>query len=390
MTASPVALHVGMAWFADQPGGLDRYFEALLAAQRTAGAPAVGLACGQERSRPDEHAAPLGPLPVKLRALREQGTRLAPACDLVDAHFALHAAPVLSSAAARRRPLVVHFQGPWHHEAALEGAGASGVRARRSVERWVYRQAAACVVLCSSFGEILVQDLGVDPSRVHVVRPGVDVDRFQPGDRAAARRRLGLDPDRPTVVAVRRLVRRTGIDLLLQALALVSRVEPDVQLVVAGDGAERADLEAQAAQLGIGRHVTFLGRVADEALPDVYRAGDLSVVPTRALEGFGLVTLESFACGTPVVVTDVDGLADAPRQLDASCVVPPDDLVALGARLRGALDGSQPLPSAAACRAFAEEHRWSGVARRHLDLYAEVLDRPVVAPVHEPAPAGVR
>ncbi|OWY62564.1 hypothetical protein B7486_57730, partial [cyanobacterium TDX16] len=193
------------------------------------------------------------------------------------------------------------------------------------------------------------------------------------GDRRCARERLGLDVDRPTIVTVRRLVRRTGVDLLLDALVPIVREVPDVQLVVAGDGRRRPALEAQAEQLGLATHVTFLGRVPDDVLPTLYRAADLSVVPSRSLEGFGLVTLESLACGTPVVVTDVDGLADAPRELDPSCVVRRDDVGALADRLVGALLGRAPLADPTRCRRLAEGHSWAHVARSHLELYDRTL-----------------
>ena len=78
--------------------------------------------------------------------------------------------------------------------------------------------------------------------------------------------------------------------------------------------------------------VRMLGRISDEELIDVYRAADVAVVPTLAVEGFGLVVLEAAACGTPSVVTDVDGLRDAAAPLDASLIVPPADAAALGSR----------------------------------------------------------
>src|SRR5674476_35009 len=103
--------------------------------------------------------------------------------------------------------------------------------------------------------------------------------------------------------------------------------------------------------------------IRDRDLVRLYCAADCSVAPTRALEGFGLITLESLACGTPAVVTDVGGLPDGVRGLDPSLVVPAEDPSALARRLLGAAQGQ--LPSRASCRAHAERFGWDEVAREH-------------------------
>jgi phosphatidylinositol alpha-1,6-mannosyltransferase len=135
-----------------------------------------------------------------------------------------------------------------------------------------------------------------------VIPPGVDVTRFTPagsdGARRSERAALGLDPDRATVVAVSRLVPRKGFDVLLDAIA---RLDPAVQLAIAGDGRDRRRLEARTRRLGIGERVHFLGRVSDDALPSVYRAGDVFAMMCRErwggleAEGYGIVFLEAAA-----------------------------------------------------------------------------------------------
>jgi glycosyltransferase involved in cell wall biosynthesis len=95
-----------------------------------------------------------------------------------------------------------------------------------------------------------------------------------------------------------------GIDLLIRAAAEV----PGIQVVIGGEGPLRAELEALAASLGV--NARFLGYVRDEDLPSLYRAADLFVLPTRALEGFGLVAIEAMACGTPALGTPVGALPE--------------------------------------------------------------------------------
>jgi glycosyltransferase involved in cell wall biosynthesis len=167
-----------------------------------------------------------------------------------------------------------------------------------------------------------------------------------------------------------------GLDILLRAWHEVQARRPDAVLLVAGEGRERVRLEALRARLPYPDGVRFVGQVTDDELTVLYQAADVSVVPTRALEGFGLVTLESMACGTPPIVTDVGGLPDGVVGLDPTLVVPAEDPEALAARILAAAEGHAPSPPA--CRAHAETFSWAEVARRHLELYRRATgERPI-------------
>ncbi len=169
-----------------------------------------------------------------------------------------------------------------------------------------------------------------------VIPPGVDVERFTPATdaehRRADRMTLGLDPDRPTVVAVSRLVPRKGFDVLLDAVALL---ELEVQLVIAGDGRDRRRLQSRAHRLGLDDRVCFLGRVSDELLPVVYRAGDVFTMMCRErwggleAEGFGIVFLEAAACGVPSIAGRSGGSHEAVIDGSTGLVIDPDDVVQL-------------------------------------------------------------
>jgi glycosyltransferase involved in cell wall biosynthesis len=290
-----------------------------------------------------------------------------PAAGVVDAHFALYAVLPVLSGALRGRPLVVHFQGPWAEESAAVGQRSRAqLLAKRRVESLVYRRAHAVVVLSHAFKRLLVERYRVSPWRVQVIPPAVDLERFRPGDHAAARAALELPADGFTAVIVRRLVPRMGIDLALAAWSEL----PEGVLVVAGEGPERPRLERIVRDLGIESRVRFLGRVAEASLPDLYRAADLSLIPSRGLEGFGLVALESLACGTPVIASDAGGLPEAIAGLDAELVVPRGDEHELRARLERARLEPAALPSPAACRAHAESFSPEVMVRRHRELYA--------------------
>jgi len=121
--------------------------------------------------------------------------------------------------------------------------------------------------------------------------------------------------------------------------------------------------------------VRLAGFVADEALPLWYRSADVSVVPTIALEGFGLTTIESLASGTPVIVTPVGGLPEAVAPLSQELVLESGGFQALGAGLAGALLGKRVLPSDAECRAYARSHfDLPVIAAQTASVYREAID----------------
>ncbi len=375
---APSVLLLGEAWPTDSPGGLNRYLADLLAALERVAVDDGGVA---------PHAIVLGPatdapssvvrassvhagLAARMVAFRRAARAAAGSTTVVDAHFALYASVAVLGTRLRSVPLVVHFQGPWADESALAGASRVAVVAKRAVERAVYRRARRVVVLSEAFARIAIERYGVDPARVVVLPPAVDLERFTPGDRGPARARLGVPDGAFLVVAARRLDPRMGLDTLLTAWADVQAAVPDAVLLVAGDGSARSVLEHLRDALPRPEAVRFLGRVDDATLLDLYRAADCSVVPTRALEGFGLVVLESLACGTPAIVTDAGGLPDGVVGLDSTLVVPSEDPERLTTRLVEAARGA--LPPSDACRRHAERFEWGAVARAHCALYAEV------------------
>jgi len=304
------------------------------------------------------------------RALSEPGVAV------IDAHFALYALLPVVASARRGQGVVVHFQGPWATEGRSLGDARPVTAVKRAVEAAVYRRADVCVVLSEAFGELLHKEFGVPRWAVHRVLPGVDLDTFAPGDQRKARRALGLDLDVWTAVTVRRLYPRMGLDVLLRSWSwLVSVSEQPVRLLIVGDGPERRSLEGQIARLGLRDSVKLLGLVDDDTLVDLFRAADLSVVPSVALEGFGLVVLESLACGTPALGTSAGGLPEVLEQLHQDLVVPANDADRLGHRLLKAATDPASVPTRQDCRAFAEHFTWEAVARSHLDLYRLVADR---------------
>ncbi|MGP0108943.1 MAG: glycosyltransferase family 4 protein, partial [Acidimicrobiales bacterium] len=377
---------VGEALAHENPGGLNRYVEDLASALEVAGTPVFTIRMGMGPTRSPSHALAgkaSSPLPLRILSYWRAAARLANRIDVVDSHFALYGLLPVLATRLRSKPLVVHFHGPWAEESRVAGQR-SGVilSVKRLMEAALYGRATRLVTLSEAFKAILVERYRVDPSHVEVIPPGVDLDRFCPGDRLRTRRHLGLSDDDFVAVVARRLERRMGLDTLLVAWRRVVEAVPGATLLVIGDGSARGDLQDLAREVNISGSVRFQGRVDDVDLVSAYQAADVSVVPSIALEGFGLVALESLACGTPVVVTDCGGLPEAVAGLDASLIVQSRSAGALAERLTAAARGA--LPDRHACRSHAEGFSWSACARANQAVYDRALDpRPrVVFLVH--------
>jgi glycosyltransferase involved in cell wall biosynthesis len=204
------------------------------------------------------------------------------------------------------------------------------------------------------------------PDRKVTLIPGaVDLSKFAPGgSREENRKRFGIGPG-PMALTVRRLVERMGIDLLIRAAAEV----PGLQVVIGGDGPLRAELEALAASLKVP--AKFLGYVPDQDLPALYRSADLFVLPTRALEGFGLVAIEAMACGTPAMGTPVGAIPEVlgPLKLVFDDATP--QAIAGGIRrFLAERDGSL----GERCRAHVAAHYdWAKVIERVERVFLEVV-----------------
>lgn len=371
-----VPLILGDGWYQDRPGGLNRYVADLLAILQELGSEPRCVVIGPAAGAPSGvvPAARLSArLPSRVSAFRRAAGRAGTGCDVVDAHFALNAFMPLHWGPLRKKPLVVHFQGPWADESIVQGELRKGrVALKRAIEASVYRRARHTIVLSQAFKRLLVDRYGVNPWTVEVVPPGVDLNSFVPGDRHEARDRLDLPVEGNVTVAVRRLVPRMGLDVLLRAWAQSGANEART-LVIVGQGPERENLEILAASLDINESVRFLGRVDDQTLLSCYQAADLVVVPSVALEGFGLTVLEALACGTPVIATSSGGLPEVVTPIDPTLVVPPGDAGALADRMRSAMDGSAPLPDAGRCRRHAESYSWLWAGVRHQEIYADAV-----------------
>jgi len=229
----------------------------------------------------------------------------------------------------------------------------------------------------------LVRLYGADPERVSTVNPGVDLDRFRPGDKKAARESVGLPADAVVLLFVGRIQPLKAPDVLLRAAAELIAREPDRRgkLVVAvvggpsGSGlAEPTHLHRLARRLGIADVVRFVKPVDQTRLADWYRAADVAVVPSYS-ESFGLVAIEAQACGTPVVAARVGGLATAVADGRSGLLVAGHDPGDYASAVTRLLDAPHLL---ADYGENAVEHAarfgWSATAAATADVYSRSIE----------------
>jgi glycosyltransferase involved in cell wall biosynthesis len=202
---------------------------------------------------------------------------------------------------------------------------------------------------------------------IEVVPLGVDLDRFAfEGDPRRTRQALDLPVDRPILLCVRRLVPRMGLERLLDAMAEVRHARPDVLLLIAGSGFLADALAERIRQRGLEGQVRMLGYVSEAELPGLYRTADLCVMPSIALEGFGLSTIEALSCGTPVLGTRVGATPEVLEPISPDLLCREASVEALHERLLWWLDGRLSPELREACRQHAARYYSHRAVAAHL------------------------
>ena len=380
----------------DKLGGLERYVRELADTLAARGATVSVIAkVGRDgvpgvervddrltivRYRPPSKRNPFfGPLyPVKISlavraALRASGAGPAAVRRgdvVVHGHFPLPMIPVLLAGL----PFVYTMHAPVYKELLGERQQSyalpapvqrAAVAVLATLEAAIVRRARRLITL-SGFVEGEATALARRPVRTVRIPGGIDVDRFSPGS--------GEDrPGTPVLFSARRFVERTGVELLVQAMARIVRELPDSHLYIAGDGPRRAAVETLIEELGLGGSVTLLGRVSDEDLLLWYRSADLCITPTLYLEGFGLSTAEALACGKVAVVTPAGANSELVEPLDPVLLAETVSAEALARAVVGSsrLVGDEAF-AARARASIAPSMGWPSVAAQHEALYREV------------------
>jgi teichuronic acid biosynthesis glycosyltransferase TuaC len=225
-------------------------------------------------------------------------------------------------------------------------------------------QSAAVIAVSDALRRRMIE-IGIDPDRIHVLHNGIDMEIFSPVPMEVTRTTLGIS--RPSMVAVGNVLSTKGQDVAIRALALVS----DIDLIVIGTGADAKAFQKLARQLGVADRVRFIGHVPHNELKNWFSAAEFSVLAS-VREGWPSVLLESMACGTPVIASNVGGIPEIIASPEAGRIMEQRTPEALAAAIRD-LRASPPAP--AATRAWAAKFEWDSTVRGQIQLYRDVVSR---------------
>ena len=299
--------------------------------------------------------------------------------DIVHSHYWLSGVAGLT---LQRRWDIPHLT-MFHTLGEVKNRARSGEREpaqRIDAERSIAASATRVICATGHERELLRSLYQAPEGRFATIPCGVDVDRFKPLDKAAARRHLGFG-DGGVLLYVGRLEPLKGIDIVIRAMAQLDAPRP--LLVVAGGDQHSATevrrLRAQASAAGVEDRVRFVGAVPQEELPEYYAAADVCVIPSF-YESFGMAALEAQSCGRPVVASRVGGLPGVVRDGETGYLVPWRCPEPFAERLDVLLRNRALQRSfGAAAREWAMGFRWSSIAKRLAALYEATLTERALA-----------
>ena len=378
-TKSANIICLGNSWFPEQAGGLNRYYYDCTRYLPTVGIEFKGLVAGSPQVTESTESTIIAfansnaSLIKRWSGVRKNFKELISQqdYDLIVSHFAIYTFPILNL--IKDLPLVTHFHGPWALESDVEVQKPVAIWLKKYIEKTVYRRSSQFIVLSQTFGDILHQEYQVPLEQINVISGGVDIDRFNINlSVAEARSILNWHPDRPTIFCVRRLAKRMGLENLITAMVKVCDRYPDIMLYIAGKGALADTLQTQITELGLTNNVQLLGYISDEQLPLCYRGANFSVVPTMALEGFGLIIVESLAAGTPVLGTPIGGIPEILRPFSEDLVFAGVEPQELASGIIEALSGDRILPSRETCLHYVQQnYDWNKIAEKIKLVYQQ-------------------
>ncbi len=231
---------------------------------------------------------------------------------------------------------------------------------RRLIRRTI--DGAAALIGVSAAIKAALVELGAPPDKVTVLRNGVDTLLFRPVDRAQARAALGIV--RPTLISVGLLIERKGHHRVIEAMTQL----PEFDLAIVGEGPERGRLTALIDRLGLASRVRLLGSRPHAELPMLYGAAD-ALVLASSREGWANVLLESMACGTPVVASNIWGNPEVVQEPAAGVIAEENTPAGIASAIRRLFDHP---PARIATRAYAERFSWDATTAGQIALFRAV------------------
>lgn len=248
----------------------------------------------------------------------------------------------------------------------------------RSYEKKLMKRSDALIAVSKYTVDELTELYGIDEEKIHVIYNGVDVEKFKPRtNRAELRREFGLEEGQKIVLFVGRLYHRKGLEILLHSIPPVLQEFRDVKFVISGTGFKKKEerLRKLAKELDIEDHVTFLGYVPDEKLPDLYADSDIFVLPA-IYENFPFAILEAQATGLPVISTKVGGIPEFLVDNENGFVIDPGDSTQLTQRVLTLLQDPKLAKEMGdrGRKLIEEKFSWRLITSQVIDLYHKLLE----------------
>lgn len=343
-------------------------------------------------------AGPEYPIPIKdvanhlneftcnvVRFALEEGV----AYDVIHSHYWLSGlvAEPLRETWGAHIPIVQMFHTLGHMKNQIASSSAERAPRERIDGEWhiIHHVADKIIAATPSEQDQLVGLYAADPAKIEIIPPGVDFGRFHPIPKSEARKRVNLDQCKQNILLAGRIEPLKGIDTLLQAVALVDKCCPDTLknvcvTIVGGDpwaddlDDEMARLQQLRADLGITDFVTFVGSKDQMILPNYYAAAEMVIMPSH-YESFGLVALEAMAMGTPVIASEVGGLAHLVRDGETGFHVPSRNPEALAERIFELLkDEELRAELSRNARCYSRQYAWPLVVDQLVTLFDRLIE----------------
>lgn len=304
--------------------------------------------------------------------------------DLIHANFWMSALVAAEIKQAMGTPFVVTFHALGRVRRQYQGDADQFPDERFAIEDRIVREADRIIAECPQDREDLLRLYQADPDRISIVPCGFDSAEFWAINKIHARLTLGLSPDEYVILQLGRMVPRKGVDTVIRGFAhLLKQSSLPARLLIVGGEAETPDpqltpeigrLSAIAQELGVESRVTFMGRKGREVLKYYYSAADVFVT-TPWYEPFGITPIESMACGTPVIGSEVGGIKFSVKQGETGYLIPPNQPELLADRLLHLHNNPQlrSLLGRQAIRRCQDHFTWQKVTSAVAALYEEVL-----------------
>jgi D-inositol-3-phosphate glycosyltransferase len=253
------------------------------------------------------------------------------------------------------------------------GIGENEPELRIESENEVVSSCQRIIASTASESEYLVRLYRASPDKISVIPCGVNLESFRPIDRDTARRELGLDHQK-VILFVGRMDPLKGLEQLLTATTYMDGQKPPILMIVGGDAESQGQvLQQMAMELNIEQRVKFFGSVPQSQLPLFYSAADVCVIPSY-YESFGMVALESLACGTPIVATNVGGMKNIIRNSEMGRIVSDNSPLNLATEISELIRTQGDKSHIKVRRDTMAAFSWSAIADRILREYYSLLD----------------